>query len=250
MEGHQASLSRFPSITRKLFLAGYILRIIPVLNTVGAVVTTIAWYKANEWRKHTYYVVAMLGSLMVFASLLLGVYHGLGSTIVYQEKQTTSDMTLEQLKSEFLRSIDAMQASLTSLNRVIVSVIGGIGLLLEALGFYRISRDTENNIPSYIAYLAVFIAVTHIVSGPISYVSASRLESLREFVVNARTKEELLLEYMLRLVTAIAPSMITGVLESILVLVTYILVAYKFYKLSEAILAQKIVEETGLEELI
>jgi len=191
MEGQQASLSRFPSITRKLFLAGYILRIIPVVNIVGTVVTAIAWYKASEWRKHTNYIIAMIGSLTVLVSLLLGIYYGLNTALAYQGMQITSDMTLEQLKSELLKSIDAMQASLTSINALVVPVIAGIGLLLEAPGFYRISRDTENNIPSYITYLAVFIAVIYIVSGPISYVSASRLESLREFIVSAKTKEDL-----------------------------------------------------------
>lgn len=250
MEGQQASLSRFPSITRKLFLAGYILRIIPVVNIVGTVVTAIAWYKASEWRKHTNYIIAMIGSLTVLVSLLLGIYYGLNTALAYQGMRITSDMTLEQLKSELLKSIDAMQASLTSINALVVPVIAGIGLLLEAPGFYRISRDTENNIPSYITYLAVFIAVIYIVSGPISYVSASRLESLREFIVSAKTKEDLLLGYTSRLMTAMVPSMAIGILEFILVLVTYILIAYKFYKLSEAVLAQKIVEETGVEELI
>ncbi len=250
MEAQQESLSRFPSITRKLFLAGYILRIIPVVNIIGAIVTAIAWFKANEWRKHTYYLLAMIGSLTVLASLLIGAYYGLTSTFAYQGIQFTTDMTLEQLKSELLKSVDAMQASLTSINALVVPIITSIGLLLEALGFRRISRDTENHIPGYIAYLVILIAIIYIISAPISYVSASRLESLREYIVSAKSKEDLLLGYASKLMVAMAPSTAVGMLEFILVLVTYILVAYKFSKLSEAILAQKVMEETGVEELI
>ncbi len=251
----------YPSKTSKILLIGYVLRIIPIANIIGAVLTAIGWYKLDrEWFKHKYLKAAMLGSILLLTGIILDALNGQVTGLSTPSIQTGGTITLEQLIDQSIKLVDFLINQLTNPIALLAPILVGTGLLLELLGFKAIRDKTGGAMPLYIIILLVFMIILAYSGLPAKIATANGLREFKEYLIQVKetgttNTPQPQVTILMKLLAAILPLVVQSILLFIVGLITYILIAYKFHKFEEyrkeAIILEKGgKEETGEDQLI
>ncbi len=231
-------------------MLGYILRIIPLVQFIGAFLTSMSWYMlGKKWGRHKLYAVAALGSTIVFIGYILSIVQGLVSpkiTAPWQEilgNTTTPSLNTTLNGVVLARYLEQIASQSGSVLNYLSPLLISIGLFLEALGFKRMSTDTDNVMPRYLYMLFIVLGIFSILQLPAIWFTVS---SLKHYAgVFAAKQSVTLKEFFTALMTISAPLTITGLLVFVMGLIIYIIATYKFYKLGKIIEEEIILEEAS-----
>ncbi len=229
-------------------MLGYIIRIIPLVQFIGAFLTGMSWYLlGKKWGKNKAYIVAAVGSFIVFAGFILSIVQGLISPKIvapWQEllANTTSPSMNATLSgsalASYLEKIAEQDGSpLNYLSPLLIAV----GLFIESIGFKRLSIDTDQAMPRYLYMLFIVLGIFSILQLPAIWFTVA---SLKHYAAIFSTKTSITLkEIFTTLITISAPLTIVGLLVFVMGLIIYIIAVYKFYKLGKIIEEEIILEE-------
>ncbi len=245
---------KYPSKTSKILLIGYILRIIPLVNTVGAVLTAIGWFKLDkEWLQHRYFKAAMIGSILLLSGIVLDALNGQITGLSTPSIQTGGTVTLDQLIDQSVKLVDFLIYQLTNPMSLLAPILAGTGLFLELLGFKAIRDKTGGAMPLYIIILLVFMVILAYLGLPAKIATANVLREFKEYLI--RVKEagttntpQPQVTILMKLLAAILPLVVQSILLFVVGLITYILIAYRFHKFEEYRKEAVILEKGGREE--
>jgi hypothetical protein len=234
-------LKNYPRETSKLFIAGYILRIIPVANIIGAVLTAIGYYKLwNKWIKYTLIALGVLGSILFIVAASINVYYGFLSSVISQpEVSGTTSVDV------FIKTIDSMIDQLSKWYTIIPPLLVGLGLILEALALHGIRLHIGSSMPRYIVIIMFIYGLLEILQPAAIFATIPRLRSLREELAHTTYIQPSTIAF--KLLAALIPMLIIVAIIFIMTLLAYILLAYRFHVLSKLSREAALLESTGEE---
>ncbi len=229
-------------------MLGYIIRIIPLVQFIGAFLTGISWYLLDKkWGRNKAYLIAAIGSFIVFVGFILSIVQGLiAPKIEAPWKELFANTTSPSLNAtlsgpalaHYLEEVANQSGSLLNyLSPLLIAV----GLFLESLGFKRLSIDTDQVMPKYLAMLFIALGFFNILQLPAIWFTVS---SLKHYAAVFAAKTTVTLKEVFTTFMSIsAPLTIVGLLVFIMGLIIYIITVYKFYKLGKVIEEEIILEE-------
>ncbi len=229
-------------------MLGYIIRIIPLVQFIGAFLTGMSWYLlGKKWGKNKAYIVAAVGSFIVFIGFILSIIQGLISPKVaapWQEllANTTSPSMNATLSGSALASyLEKIAEQAGSPLNYLSPLLIAVGLFIESIGFKRLSIDTDQAMPRYLYMLFIVLGIFSILQLPAIWFTVANLKHYAA-VFSAKasiTLKEIFTTFM----TISAPLTIVGLLVFVMGIVIYIIAVYKFYKLGKIIEEEIILEE-------
>ncbi|ADI32064.1 hypothetical protein [Staphylothermus hellenicus] len=248
----EEKLLSFPLNSRKYLAVGYFLRIIPIGNIVGSALIPIGWFKIKRWGRNIAYDLAIIGSIITLLIILYSSFIGganlLPGTQGVPQIQIKGNETVSELKEKIVPYLRQTVDLMRSPSSYIPPIIMGLGIMLESIGVKRLSRDTNNAVPSYLFILMILLAVFTILSSPATLYSAQNLEKLIPQVESANTQEDIASILSTGLFSALIPILIVSGLTFIIGLITYILLGYKIWKIEEHVKRIKLLSETVEEK--
>ncbi len=242
---------KYPSTASKLFVIGYVLRIIPYVDIIGGVLTFIGWLKLDrEWFRHTYLRVASLGSLLFVLARIIDLING-GLGLATPQIRVGSNISIGQLVQQLLAIIDTLIAQLTNPLAIAAPIILGTAIFMEIMGFTAIKRKTGSAVPGYIIILLILLGITAYMGVPAKIASAHGLQEYKRYLAGLRetgATPDLQVKILMKLVSAIMPLIAQSLVLFVLNVAVYALIAYKFHKFEEYRRESKILAGTSREE--
>ncbi len=230
-------------------MLGYIIRIIPLVQFIGAFLTGISWYLLDrKWGKNKAYLAASIGSFLVLAGFILSIIQGLISPKIvapWQElfTNTTSPSMNATLSGPALASyLEKIAEQAGSPLNYLSPLLIAVGLFIESIGFKRLSIDTDQVMPKYLYMLFVVLGFFSILQLPAIWFTVANLKHYATIFSAKATVT--LKEVFTTFMTMSAPLTIVGLLVFVMGLIIYIITVYKFYKLGKIIEEEIILEET------
>lgn len=239
-----ANVKKLPKLeksTLTMGLIGYILRILPIAEIIGFLLTGILWYNIYKmWRK-TYF-------LIVFIILLIAGISLIGSNVysivtIRMELSVPTNMSTDPLL--ILNTTYNKMVSSTSIVNNINNVVQIIAILLEGIGFLLLYRQFSHIFRPYVFILLIMLSLAMVFSIIATYISLANLKTLitetKRIIEEGEKIDPIVIE--MNLVTALIPIIIAGLLTFILKIISYILCAITINRYKKAIIEEKILEE-------
>ncbi len=242
-------LKKYPEGIGKLFVIGYILRIIPVANIIGVGLTAIGYLRlGSKWIRDKMIMVGSIGSIIILVGIIINIYYGLLIPLL----STPSAQGQTSTVAVYVKYINEMIEQLTRWYSLLPPIIIGIGLLLESGALNNIRRYIGNAMPRYIIVLLVIFGIVQLSEPAAIFATIPMLRDFRNDLVNGVISDPATMA--IRMLSAMLPLLIVSVLSFIIMLLAYILIAYRFHKLSkiarEVALIKSVEEGGGGEEEI
>ncbi len=232
LDESEEKLLKYPVETSKFFLIGYLLRIIPVINIVGFLLTAIAWFKVNKWSNRTGYVLAFIATLGLVAVSVYNVLAVTGNPLTYSsEIQQNTSLTLAEYKKQMIEQIDMLKEQMKNPINYMPPIIMGLLLIIEAYGFINIGKDTNKIIPSYLAIFFIILGILNIAEGAVQPIIADGLDRVKDSILASTDTMQMIWIF----IGALTPLLIIAVLVFIVMLITYILAAIKCWGIKSRI---------------
>lgn len=233
--------------TRLFITIGYILRVFPLISIGGFLLTLFGWLKLFLRVRNKLYALAFIGSLVLLVATLYSTYVSMFKTIELVPSIPTERLTFNEVK-EILRNTTLFTKSeMENPSIYLTEVIIAVGIVLEALGVRQLHRDTRRFIPLYLTVLFIVLAILHLIVSILHPLTAPRLLDVLESIDKAESMLDIQSVYM-ELLVVILPLTAVGALNFIITIVTYILMAYKYWKLYGELVKLRII--TGGESAI
>jgi hypothetical protein len=249
----EEKLSSFPLKARTYLAIGYVLRIFPIANIVGSALIPIGWFRINNWNRDNAYLLAVLGSILVLFSLVYGTFFApAGLLYSVQLPQVTGTEPLDVLKNKTIYALNTLKPQLADPTTYLLPVIAGIGLLFEAVGVKKLSRDTKKYVPTYLAFLLLILAIIYFAEAPAYISTAQNIDQYVKAIESAKSVNEIY-SYM---IGAVMNLVIVGLALFFVGLITYILLGWKIWKIAEYVRRLRVLSaaekpsKTGGEELL
>ncbi len=235
-------LKNYPGETSKLFIAGYVLRIIPVVNIIGAILTGIGYYILwRKWIRDYKIMFGVIAGILLLSGYIINTYYGFITGVEMPNVQQGTPT------SQIIQAIDTVIKEMKEWYSLITPVLIGIGLFIEAIALNGIRSRIGSAMPLYVIILLIIFAISEIIMPFASLTAISGLEKLKEDL-NAGLPVQ---DVPLRLLQALLPLLVLSFILFVLTLLTYILLAYRFHvlgRLKREISFISRVEETGESE--
>ncbi len=238
----EEDILKFPAKeTRVFFTLGYILRIIPFVNIVGFLLTSIGWSKLSSKLGSKNYSIAFIASLIM---LIVTAYATLISapTLFSAFSATTINQsaTLTDVKTQMLEMVQQTRREMLDPMKYGVNLVLGIALFIEIIGLRQLVRDTRKVFPGYIAILFILLGALMVIEALLHPLLAGGLEEVEVRIMNAQSLADInaVLFYM---IAVLAPLIIVGILVFVFEIIAYVLSAYKYWKIYDFIKRVKII---------
>ncbi|MET1160794.1 MAG: hypothetical protein ABWW65_07530 [Thermoprotei archaeon] len=218
--------------TRLYYLVGYVLRALPYLNIVGSLLTGIGWAMNYKKLRKTGYLVAFIGSLVIFVTVVVSLL--LAKPLETASFPQATNMTFIEYRDRVLESIDSVERELRNPITYTPSIVMGFAVILEAFGVGELSRDTRKLVPAILRTLFIVIGVLLVVEGILHPLLAGSVSSIREAVMRAETVSGVN-SAVIELLSILTPLVAVSAIGFILGLIVYIYFGYKYWKLQDSI---------------
>jgi len=232
--------------TRYLMLVGYILRIFPYLNVLGSILIVIGWAEIKRRVGGEKYLLGLLGSTLMLVTAVYAIVVESTSLLPgVTGIEATPTWSLEELKSSTIKMLSNLKKQLSSPAVYLTNAFMGLALIFEAFAVSQLATDTKRLVPRYLAVLFAITGIFYVVESAVQPLVASSLDSVIESVKSARDYTELARYITIDFIAALLPLLAVAFVVLVMVLVTYILFGYKYYKLREHVLRVATLTGTG-----
>ncbi len=244
---------KYPSNLSTLFLIGYILRMIPYIQIVGAAITAVSWgMLKKKWINDPRLVLPIIGSILVLSGHILGVL--VGTTTMQGVSISTNPASTTEAIDSLIQVVDVMIDQLSNIYSMLSPLTIGIGIMLEAAGLYFLREHVGQHMPVYIILGLVILAIIYVVT-PIAYIQTIHgLEEYKKILLDVKENpdkyssgqlQEIILVKML---SAMMPLVIIGLVSLVASIVAYLLVALRFNSFKKLKKEAIILEEGTIRE--
>lgn len=243
---------KFPAKeTRLFFTLGFILRILPYINVIGFLLTSIGWFKLGSRIRRRNYDLAFIASLIMLMITIYSVFVTLPSTITSISTPGPGETSsFIELKKQLLEAAETARNEMVDPAKYGINIVLGIALILEISGVKQLNRDTRKYIPGYLAILFLIMGILYVVEAILHPLLAPNIEKVIAMIDNAESLQDLYTATF-SLVFAMLPIIVVGIIIFVLGIITYIVFAIKYWKLYDQILRIKTMitaEKTTLKE--
>ena len=240
--------------TRKYFLAGYFVRIftgiMPFLDSIGYLVTGIAWIKVKiRGRKLRIYLITGMVLAILFMISLYVNYYQLASW-----QQTLSPLGVTSGEARLSDLVDMAKATVDSLRDNLIlsyNIVVGIVIAIEALALRYLSRGIGFGLSRILWIIFVLLAIVQIIISPISLLVAGNIEGYIDKInqVIAENGDKVLTaeeytHYMMEFAFTTLPITIASIPLFVLKLLAYIWAVLGFRKIGKELATRRKLMET------
>jgi len=235
-----APTKKLPKVTESILtlgLVGYILRIIPLLEIIGFILTGILWlYIYRAWRK-TYFLIVSILMFVTVASIIVSNIYSLTTFNIETVAPETTAEAIEYVNKTY----EQMMSQITVISMV-NNGVQVITIFLEAIGFLILYRSFPSVFRPYTFILLIMLGIT-IIGGVIAmYVSLANLKTLLNEMIESFRKGEAIESpaIELRMFNALTPMVIAGIVLLIIKVVGYVMCALTVNRYKKKLLEQEV----------
>lgn len=241
-----ANTKKLPRVEQsilKIGLIGYILRIIPLVEIVGFILTGILWYNIYKVWKKSYFLIV---SIMLFVAIISLIGSSAYSMMVVESElsvPTNTNISTDPIMI-LNTTYDQMMSSLT-ISNLVNNGIQIIVVLLEAVGFLLLYREFSYIFKPYVFILLMMLGLAMIFSVVAIYISLANLKSLiietERLIESGETIDPATIG--MNIIAALMPMIIAGLLAFILRIIAYVVCAITINRYKKAITEEKVLGE-------
>lgn len=225
---------KYPSNLSTLFIIGYILRIIPYIQIIGAGLTAVSWGMLNrKWINDQRLILPIMGSILVLTGHTMGVL--VGTTAMEGIGVSSEPASTAEAIDALIQVVDVMINQLSSIYSMLSPILVGIGIVLEASGLYFLRRHIKEYMPVYVVLGLIVLSITYLAT-PIAYMQTVQgLEEYKKILLDIKentgksTGTQLHEIILVKMISAIMPLIIIAITSLVVSIIAYILVALRFH---------------------
>ena len=234
---------------RKPFIIGYILRIIPLVDIAGYIMTGILWIKTTQLTKEKLFIAT---AIMLLLTSVLSIYQQfiqfseIMPTLTYERR----NLTQQQYIGELINLTD-YSVRIYRLDYPLMNAFLTVTLVLETMAFLILYRRCSEVFKIRVPILFLILAIIVAVSIPVAFQVAAGLETFKKEKLEPYlhgkllTREEIT-NIMLEYAFIQAPLSMIGILVFILKIVAYVIAVLAFRDVDKYLRELRVMYETSL----
>jgi hypothetical protein len=224
----------FPARETRVYMTiGYILRAIPYINFIGALLTAIGWFKLGGRTGKRNYYIAFVASIILFAMTLYSLV--VSAPSFYTAFNTPStQMPFAEIKRQLLEAARSARREMSDPLIYGSDIIMGISILVEVAGVRQLVRDTRRIVPGYLSILFIILGILYVVEGFMYPLLVPGVDNAILLISSAESYRDIV-NALYSLVLALLPLLLIAITIFIVGLLTYILFGYKYWKIYDRI---------------
>ncbi len=226
---------------RKMFLIGYILRIIPAffIDSIGYILTSISWIKSYSRINKKVFLIT--GILLIITTAIYSYAQVMelarATAMVSPQISIGSGENYTKALMNIRDIMYSTAEALSSTRTIVLNIVLGLTLFVEALSFRELYRINKEIFRARVLILLLLLSIIVFVSIPVSLYTSGELYEYGRYVDEKIREGEVSLEELQAIsfgfVGAFMPLYIVNGVNFIIRLLTYIFAALAFRDLDK-----------------